>query len=43
MVTIYEGKFHQIKRMFQALAKRVVYLKRIALGTLTLNRSVKPG
>lgn len=31
IVVIHEGKFHQIKRMFQALGKKVVYLKRTAM------------
>ncbi|MEY8744852.1 pseudouridine synthase [Bacillales bacterium AN1005] len=33
---IHEGKFHQVKRMFQAVGKRVVYLKRVAMGDLQL-------
>ena len=33
---IHEGKFHQVKRMFQAVGKRVVYLKRVAMGELEL-------
>lgn len=37
MVVIHEGKFHQIKRMFLALGKRVVYLKRMAMGNLQLD------
>ncbi|MBB3907002.1 pseudouridine synthase [Anoxybacteroides rupiense] len=36
-VTITEGKFHQVKRMFQAVGKRVVYLKRIQMGPLALD------
>lgn len=35
-VTIQEGKFHQVKRMFQAVDKKVIYLKRIAFGGLSL-------
>jgi 16S rRNA pseudouridine516 synthase len=42
-VIIYEGKFHQIKRMFQAVDKRVVYLKRIAMGNLLLDESISNG
>jgi 16S rRNA pseudouridine516 synthase len=42
-VTIHEGKFHQIKRMFQALDKQVVYLKRIAMGNLALDPSLGLG
>lgn len=33
---IHEGKFHQVKRMFQAVGKRVIYLKRVAMGDLEL-------
>jgi len=36
LVTIHEGKYHQVRRMFAALGKRVVYLKRIAMGPLRL-------
>ena len=43
MVVIQEGKYHQIKRMFQALGKRVVYLKRLAMGELTLDPDLKSG
>ena len=35
-VTIQEGKFHQVKRMFQAVNKKVLFLKRIGFGPLTL-------
>lgn len=42
-VTIQEGKFHQVKRMFQAVGKEVLYLKRLSMGTLTLDPSMKPG
>lgn len=42
-VTIEEGKFHQIKRMFLALGKRVAYLKRIAIGGLKLDESLELG
>ena len=36
-VTIREGKFHQIKRMFQAVGKEVTYLKRLSMGSLRLD------
>ncbi|MCL6453686.1 MAG: rRNA pseudouridine synthase [Alicyclobacillus sp.] len=36
-VTLYEGKYHQVKRMFEAVGKRVVYLKRLSMGSLTLD------
>lgn len=42
-VTICEGKYHQVKRMFQALGKEVLALKRIAMGPLTLDASLAPG
>ena len=42
-VTIQEGKYHQVKRMFEAVGKRVVYLKRLSMGTLTLDETLKPG
>jgi len=42
-VTIYEGKFHQVKRMFQAVGKEVIYLKRISMGELKLDETLEPG
>ncbi|WP_019534955.1 pseudouridine synthase [Paenibacillus ginsengihumi] len=42
-LTIVEGKFHQVKRMFQAVGKRVVYLKRLSMGTLALDERLGPG
>lgn len=42
-LTIYEGKYHQVKRMFEALGKRVIYLKRISMGGLYLDPLLKPG
>ena len=42
-VTIHEGKFHQIKRMFEVYGLHVTYLKRISMGKLTLDDSLKPG
>lgn len=35
-VTVYEGRYHQVKRMFQAIGRKVVYLKRISMGGLSL-------
>lgn len=35
-LTIREGKFHQVKKMFLATGKKVIYLKRIAMGPLEL-------
>lgn len=42
-VTIREGKFHQIKRMFEAVGKQVVYLKRVAMGGVELDKNLEPG
>ena len=42
-VTISEGKFHQVKRMFEAVGKSVVYLKRIKMGGLKLDETLKSG
>ena len=42
-LTIQEGKFHQVKRMFQSVGKEVLYLKRLAMGTLVLDESLPPG
>ncbi|TXL60574.1 rRNA pseudouridine synthase [Cerasibacillus terrae] len=42
-VTITEGKFHQVKRMFQAVGKEVVYLKRIRMGEIILDSSLSLG
>ena len=42
-VTIREGKFHQIKRMFAAVGKEVLYLKRLSMGPLQLDTALKPG
>ena len=42
-LTITEGKFHQVKRMFSAMGNEVVYLKRIAIGSLFLDSALKTG
>lgn len=42
-LTIYEGRFHQVKRMFKSLGMKVLYLKRLAMGMLHLDLSLKPG
>lgn len=42
-LTISEGKFHQVKRMFEAVDKKVVYLKRISMGSLVLDEDLKLG
>ncbi|MEO2506646.1 pseudouridine synthase [Clostridium paraputrificum] len=43
MVTIQEGKYHQVKRMFEALGKTVVYLKRTEFGGLPLDQELEEG
>ncbi len=43
LITIKEGKFHQIKRMFGTINMPVLYLKRITMGSLKLDESLKPG
>jgi 16S rRNA pseudouridine516 synthase len=42
-LTITEGKFHQVKRMFEAIGKKVVYLKRISMGPLPLDETLELG
>ena len=42
-LTITEGKFHQVKRMFEAVGKQVVYLKRLSMGPLSLDESLALG
>lgn len=42
-VTITEGKFHQVKRMFHAIDCEVVYLKRLSMGSLCLDETLQPG
>ena len=42
-LTIQEGKFHQVKRMFEAVGKKVIYLKRVSMGTLRLDENLKLG
>ena len=42
-LTIHEGKFHQVKRMFHALGKEVTFLKRVQMAELSLDETLKPG
>ncbi len=42
-LTIHEGKFHQVKRMFESVGKKVVYLKRLSMGKLKLDESLALG
>jgi 16S rRNA pseudouridine516 synthase len=41
-LTIQEGRFHQVKRMFEAIGTKVTYLKRISMGPLSLG-DLQPG
>lgn len=43
LITVCEGKFHQVKRMVQAVGKEVTYLKRISMGKLTLPEDLPCG
>lgn len=42
-LTIQEGKFHQVKRMLQAVGNEVIYLKRVRMGGLLLDKDLQPG
>lgn len=42
-LTIQEGKFHQVKRMFEAVDKKVTYLKRISFGGIKLDDKLEEG
>lgn len=43
LVTIREGRFHQIKRMFHAVGCEVIGLKRLSMGSLTLDENLPEG
>ena len=43
LLTITEGKYHQVKRMFQAVGNKIVFLKRISMGNLLLDPALLPG
>lgn len=43
MLTIYEGRFHQVKRMFLSVGRQVLYLKRLSMGSLKLDESLEKG
>lgn len=43
LVTLHEGKFHQIKRMIAGRGASVCWLKRLSMGTLVLDKSLAPG
>lgn len=42
-LTIYEGKFHQVKRMVRAIGKEVIYLQRTGMGSLRLPNELEAG
>lgn len=42
-ITITEGKYHQVKRMFAAIGLTVTFLKRISMGSLVLDEALNPG
>lgn len=42
-IVIYEGKFHQVKRMFEAVGLTVTYLKRLSMGNLVLDEKLEKG
>lgn len=42
-ITIFEGKYHEIKRMFGAVGNKITYLKRISFGSITLDPNLNDG
>ena len=43
LLTITEGRFHQVKRMLGACGKQVLFLKRLSMGSLVLDEALRPG
>jgi len=43
LITVYEGKYHQVKRMLASRGKKILDLKRVAVGALSLDGQMKPG
>ncbi|PAS34179.1 16S rRNA pseudouridine(516) synthase, partial [Vibrio cholerae] len=43
LLTIHEGKYHQVKRMFAALGNKVIGLHRESIGRITLDETLEPG
>lgn len=43
LLTIHEGRFHQVKRMLEAVDNEVTHLKRVSFGSLRLEESLQPG
>lgn len=42
-ITVQEGKFHEVRRIFRALGNEVIELQRVAIGNLDLPPNLKPG
>jgi 16S rRNA pseudouridine516 synthase len=42
-LTIFEGRYHQVKRMFAAVGNRVTQLHRLSMGGIVLDETLKPG
>jgi 16S rRNA pseudouridine516 synthase len=42
-LTVYEGKYHEVKRIFAVLGNEVVFLKRLSIGALQLDPALRPG
>lgn len=42
-ITLHEGKYHQIKRMAEAVGNKVLYLKRLSIGGLALDETLREG
>jgi 16S rRNA pseudouridine516 synthase len=42
-LTIFEGKFHQVKKMFAHIGMKVIYLKRISINGVELDAALLPG
>lgn len=43
ILTIHEGKYHQVKRMFTAVDNKIIFLKRVSMGDLRLDLTLKAG
>lgn len=43
LVTLHEGRYHQVKRMFEARGNKVTYLKRVSMGALVLDSALAEG
>ncbi len=43
LITLVEGKYHQIKRMLKAIDNKIIYLERISFGPITLDATLKRG